>query len=638
MKFRFRNLCIAVLLASACAILSFCRHAEKPETSRAYLNFADSVGYVGMQTCRSCHENIYQSFIHTGMGQSFGLATRQKSAADFQGTAVYDSASNFHYLPFWKNDSLYVKEFRIEGNDTTFSRTELISYIVGSGQHTNSHICNFNGYLFQAPITFYTQQRKWDMAPGFEGGFNSRFSRTIGLECMSCHNGLPQPDKSSFNKFISVPTGIDCERCHGAGGAHVQQKQQGIAVDTSKNIDYSIVNPKKLSRDLQMSLCQRCHLQGLAVLKAGKDFDSFKPGMNLSEAWDVFLPETDESKSKFIMASQAERLVKSKCYVSSEMSCITCHNPHISVKQTAVEAFNKKCQSCHQEKSCTAAMAERKAQNDNCSGCHMPKSGTIDIPHVFITDHYIRKPEKARQPDSTEISKVKEYLKLKCYTNSHPSSETMAEAYLAFYEKFSAREYLLDSAAKYLSDTETPEINAVAIHYLFLKKDYARLIARANDFSKDSITQPWTHYRIGEAHYALGNYLPASEYFAAACKAQPLNMEFQNKLAASCTQLGKYAEAKKIYQFIVQEQPRNEAACSNLGFLFLSENDFAKAEQYFNKALSLNPDYEFALMNKARLYFAQRKKTKAEQAIRAVLKINPQNLQAHQMLEQLQDL
>ena len=49
-----------------------------------YLNHADSVKYVGMDACRKCHENIYATFMHTGMGASFDLATFKKSAAKFK--------------------------------------------------------------------------------------------------------------------------------------------------------------------------------------------------------------------------------------------------------------------------------------------------------------------------------------------------------------------------------------------------------------------------------------------------------------------------------------------------------------------------------------------------------------------------
>ncbi|MBK5285883.1 MAG: pilus assembly protein TadD, partial [Bacteroidia bacterium] len=172
-----------------------------------------------MNTCRQCHQNIYDTFIHTGMGMSFEKASQQKTSARFGiNEIIRDSVKDFYYHPYWKNDSLFVHEYRLKGKDTIHSRTEQINYIVGSGQHTNSHIINSNGYLYQAPATFYTQEARWDLPPGFENGNNSRFSRKIELECISCHNAYPKMVDSSENKYESVPNGIDCERCHGPGG------------------------------------------------------------------------------------------------------------------------------------------------------------------------------------------------------------------------------------------------------------------------------------------------------------------------------------------------------------------------------------------------------------------------------------
>lgn len=619
---------IAGLLIVAC-LISFCNRSTKKSQEGEYLNLNDTVAYVGMQTCRGCHPQVYDTYIRTGMGQSFHYASKSKSSAEYNDMAVYDSISNFYYKPFWDEDSLYLEEFRLEGKDTIYSRIEKASYIIGSGQHTNSHICSFSGYLFQAPITFYTQKQQWDLAPGFEGGFNSRFTRPIAMECMTCHNGLPQLESGSVNKYNQVMLGIDCERCHGPGGEHVRLKQAGELVDTATKIDYSIVNPGNLSRDLQMSLCQRCHLQGLAVLREGKDFDDFKPGMYLHEVWDVFLPETQESREKFIMASHVERLMMSRCYTQSDMSCITCHNPHVSVKETPVEVFNSKCQNCHNGKNtCTENIAMRKQQNDNCSGCHMLKSGSIDIPHVFITDHFIRKNLNEGLPDSAEVDKVKQYLRLKCFTRENPDSATMAKAYLSFYEKFSQREYLLDSAAAYLPGHAEAHMKEVAIHYYFLKQDYDNLVALGNSLAGDSVSDAWTFYRLGEAHYALGNFIPAHQYFSAASGLQPLNMEFQNKLGVALTQLGRYDEAKTVFRKIVNEQPKFEQAWSNIGYLMMREGDLKKAEECFDNALALNPDYEMALMNQAALYMNTGRAEKAKRLAMRIIKINPQNMRA----------
>jgi hypothetical protein len=195
---------------------SFCNKTSTTSADSPFRNVRDSVGYVGMATCASCHANVHETFQHTGMGRSFDHATLQKTTATFGPHAVvYDSLRNFYYHPFFKDSTMYVLEYRLGVNgDTIHHRLEKISYIVGSGQHTNSHILDINGYVYQAPVTWYTQEGRWDLAPGFKEN-NSRFGRWLTEECITCHNNLPEQVPGSMNRFSKMPTGIQCERCHG---------------------------------------------------------------------------------------------------------------------------------------------------------------------------------------------------------------------------------------------------------------------------------------------------------------------------------------------------------------------------------------------------------------------------------------
>ena len=99
---------------------------------------------------------------------------------------------------------------RLKGKDTTHQLIQKVTYKIGSGHHTNSHLFEVNGYVHQMPYTYYTQGKIADLPPGFEKGNNTRFSREIGIECMSCHNAYPQHTKGSLNKYERIPSGIDC--------------------------------------------------------------------------------------------------------------------------------------------------------------------------------------------------------------------------------------------------------------------------------------------------------------------------------------------------------------------------------------------------------------------------------------------
>src|ERR1700745_3476591 len=103
----------------------------KKRDTLLYLNHADTARYVGIKTCRLCHQDIYNTFIETGMGKSFAGATKEKSSGNFGKSVIYDEFSDFYYKSYWgKNDSLYFLEFRLQGKDTVYKRVERCDYII----------------------------------------------------------------------------------------------------------------------------------------------------------------------------------------------------------------------------------------------------------------------------------------------------------------------------------------------------------------------------------------------------------------------------------------------------------------------------------------------------------------------------
>ena len=125
------------------------------------------------------------------------------------------------------------------------------------------------------------------------------------------------------------------------------------------------------------------------------------------------------------------------------MTCVTCHNPHVSVRETNPNVFNDACNSCHNptgksQLTCTdknylaaknAKQGHAPANLTNCIGCHMPKSGSIDIPHVTVHDHYIRRPITKKDKED-----IKTFIGLYAINEKNPSSITKARAYLNQYE------------------------------------------------------------------------------------------------------------------------------------------------------------------------------------------------------------
>tara|TARA_Y100000994_G_scaffold48514_1_gene38068 strand:+ start:12508 stop:14418 length:1911 start_codon:yes stop_codon:yes gene_type:complete len=634
------------ILISAYFFIIFCSCSNKPST---YLNIAESVNYIGMNQCAACHLDKYESFIQTGMGKSMRPALKQHSSS-FLSHVLYDSILQLHYDPHWKKDTLFLHEYQIKADDTIHSLKKKIDYIIGSGHHTNSHIFENNGYLYQAPFTYYIQDSILDFPPGFENDKNSRFSRKMGIECIACHNAYPDFVLGSENKYEHIPLGIDCERCHGPGQLHVENIQKHNIIDTSKHIDYSIVNPSNLSPELQNDMCARCHLQGNAVLQDHKSFFDFKPGMYLREVMDVYLPRYEGHVDSFIMASHFDRMKLSSCYIKSDggLSCLNCHNPHISVKQTDHTFFNQKCLECHANFDCDEELHEKQKNNNNCVQCHMRTSNTIDIPHVKITDHKI---STHHSIDTTKIYNGN-FLGLVCVNNDNPTYESIIQAYLQQYERFEPYQYYLDSAQYYLTkiDLETKRGIYTHIYYLFLKNDYDYIIKEVNRIGLDSLLNyyfitkdysnqdAWSCYRIGEAFFQNDQFVEAEKFYQQSVKLAPYNLEFRNKYGVCLFNQEKLEFAIDEFKFIINEDNNFVSAYTNLGYLSLKLGKRKEALMYYNYALTLDPGHEKTLVNKAQLLLLDNNKKDAFICVDKLLLLNPDSEEAQILLNILNEI
>ena len=620
------------------------------ETVSPYHNHGDSATYVGKEACRDCHYQNYVSYHRTGMGNSFGRATRQKSDAIIgTDSIIYDSFSNYFYRPFWKDSVMFVTEFRLEGEDTVHQRTERVDYIVGSGHHTNSHIFTVNGYAFQIPFTYYTQQQLFDLPPGFEQGHNARFSRYLALECISCHNALPQLVMGSQNKYSHIPEGIDCERCHGPGSIHVRRTQSGILVDTSLVADFGIVNPARLSKSLQNDVCARCHLQGTMVLKEGKSFYDFKPGMSLTDVMDVFMPSYSGGPPTLIMASHIERMMESRCYLESngDLSCIQCHNPHITVKETPRSVFNKVCTDCHstapESYHQTTTVAGSKLSD--CVYCHLIQRDSRDIPHVIITDHKIAIP-------TNEVPGPQRFLGLVAVNNRQTDALTKGKGYLREYETYSSNPIYLDSAAYYLKPTtnkvKKAEFKAFSQYFFLVKNEKALLrLAKNNDHDrvlKELLTKmdyenqdAWTAYRIGQMLEQDNQLDLAWRYYKKAVTLAPLHAEMLNKMGGLLVEMDSISEARKLFAKVLIEHPRNERAWVNHGFCEMQLGQLPQAMKSYRQAIRLNPDNVQALVNLAGLMLQTHERKQAADYVARALRIAPQHAQALELQAVLQN-
>src|SRR2546423_14586279 len=86
------------------------------------------------------------------------------------------------------------------------------------------------------------------------------------------------------------------------------------------------------------------------------------------------------------VANQDRYLRESKCYQKSEMTCVTCHNPHRPVN---LEATRRACAKCHQPADCKEQPRLPVAVRGQCSACHMPGSAKVQVSFDTEDDLYV---------------------------------------------------------------------------------------------------------------------------------------------------------------------------------------------------------------------------------------------------------
>ena len=644
-----RLLLLSLLILAGCGSADGPKRTEPASFGPEYAAWGDEATYVGIEACQSCHALQYDDFIRSQMGRSWRHAQRSESNARWEGIApLYSEYDDLWYQPFAVGEDLFVKEFRLAGRDTTHLRVEQIDFIVGSGQHTNSHIYSENGYLYQIPVTWYAQDAKWGLAPKFQkSGNNYRFGRVITDECMACHNAQPVFVPGSENRFEHVPLGINCEKCHGPGSIHVEEKQAGVVVDITKEIDYSIVNPGKLSPELELDVCQRCHMQGASVFEGGDTPLDWRPGKPLAAHQNVFWPRQPDSTTHFIMASHPDRLAQSACFRASweegfsgePMTCLTCHDPHKPIEETRQEV-NATCQNCHTGKSedasalmCTEPTVVKGTNKATCASCHMPQSGSTDIPNIRITDHNIRVPQRLTPK---QVEDQTRFIRLASFMDPNPHPRQRADGFLTYFEQFTDRPGMLDSAEVYLrqanasDEVEAQRLLQSWIRFWHLSEDHAAVRRAVQQSGFEAPEDAWTFYRIGEAFASVADFNAAIRWYEEALRIGPDHLRFMDKLGVAFTQAGRYPQAAEIFNRLIQANPKFEAGWNNRGFLYLLQGDIERSEADFRAALKLDPALEQAQANLASILINTGRPDEARPLVEDLVKRHPQNQEYRQ--------
>lgn len=374
----------------------------------AELSSLSGIRYVGSNVCATCHAAIANQYKKTAMGRSMTLpedsAALDEAPLPFK---VFDNETNAYYEVARQGGKLIQSQYANDRDGKQIFRQHWeIAYVIGSGENGVSFIVERDGYLFEAPLSYYSKSHTWGFSPGYER-HNYAFTRPILAECSSCHSGRPQPVYSFEGRYRNpafAELAVGCENCHGPGALHVAERR--AALRPTGSVDASIVNPAHLSGWLSDNICMKCHQGGdVRVSQPLKHAEDFRPGTELNDVLAIFkVPlKRDETSSTDVLLEHYFSMTLSKCYRSSvgALRCTSCHDPHRQPSATQTVAFyREKCLTCHNSKPCTLAEAERAKTNDDCAVCHLPKRTAKNITHAALTEHRITRRAGEPFPES----------------------------------------------------------------------------------------------------------------------------------------------------------------------------------------------------------------------------------------------
>ena len=638
--------------------------SSSPHATTQSSTSATALGlYADAASCATCHAEIARTYAATGMARGFSVA--QGSVAEgsvaqgsvAQGSVaqgfspakpepLFHEASNRYYTMVEREGRVFQRRHQIGFDGREMNVLELEAhYVVGSGNHARTFLHRTpSGRLMQLPVSWYSngvrlradtpiaspfdvaqgapsasrgaaRQAFWEMSPGYDRPAHLDFRRAIDAGCMSCHTGYPRTpvddDREGPLFGDSLPNGIDCQRCHGPGQKHID----AIGRNDVEAARRAIVNPDSLSRQRQLETCLQCHLESTSaplpfqIRRYERAPFSFVPGQPLADYVIHFdhAPGTGHD-DKFEINSAGYRLRQSACFQKSEMTCVTCHDPHDAPRgAAATQHYVRVCKTCHTDAH-TSELASPKRSDGGCVDCHMPKRRAEDAVHVVMTDHFIQRARPARDLIAAR-------------TEAHGAAAYRGEVVPYYPVSLPAS----PENELYLAVAQVQDGSNLTAGIPRLQEAIERHRPARPDF----------YYDLARAYAKTANHDAVIRWSSEALVRDPAFVPALKELAGAALATGRLDEAAAALEKAALARPRDSNALADLGNVYLQQGRVDAARSALKRALEIDPDTPRANNTMGLTLLRQGDPDAAGRHFRAAIRAQPDLAEAHNNLGNL---
>ena len=336
---------------------------------RQQASTSTSAHYVGSQSCKKCHAEIYEHWQKTPM------ANVVRDPREHPDAIIPDLSTN---------------------TIAKFTK-EQVALVYGSIWKQR--------YFTRVGDDYFPEPAQWDVTkhvwrPYFVANGADwwvpfyppdNMQRPTGTTCDGCHS----VDYNIHTKQVAE-WNVGCEKCHGPGSEHAEHPTRG-----------NILNPARMDYVQASDTCIQCHSQGRPLTSPieGKYYDwpvGYHVGLNLRDFWQLEEHTLGETTfTHFPDGTAHKNRMQGNDFIQSVMyrrgvTCFNCHDVHGTENYAQLrKPADQLCLDCHGPLSLngprTATIEEhthhkKGSPGASCIACHMPKIETT-IADVKVRAH-----------------------------------------------------------------------------------------------------------------------------------------------------------------------------------------------------------------------------------------------------------